>query len=182
MAGTLQGSCSVSGYLKASGNRASKTPLRKAEINWVINIILRRNAAASLRQIPSRFREAHLAAAHPKWKFSDATVRSQWAASFDNPDHVAVAPCRYQIIFTDGRARLGRRRVKYDDLRKATSLKSSIPVPTSTRRRCQRAPTPRGSYAPGKFSGKLSTAKPSREEVGPTICLRKLPQICASRD
>jgi pimeloyl-ACP methyl ester carboxylesterase len=52
---------SVSGYLIGS-QEANKMPLPpKAELNGGTNIILPRNAAGRLRQIPARFCEAHLA-------------------------------------------------------------------------------------------------------------------------
>ena len=88
--------------------------------------------------------------ASPKWNFDDATFERS-AASFDNPDHVAIVihNYRWRLGLAEGEA-------KYDDAGKA-ARRSSRPSPcrpsrwkaTPTARRT-RTPAP----MPRKFSGK----------------------------
>ena len=98
---------SVSGYLIASPE-ANKLPLPpKAELQWWYQYYFatergrlgydkyRRDFAKLIWQIAS-----------PKWKFDDATF-DRTAASFDNPDHVAIVihNYRFRIALVQGEAK-----------------------------------------------------------------------------
>jgi pimeloyl-ACP methyl ester carboxylesterase len=64
--------------------------------------------------------------ASPKWNFDDATF-DRSAASFDNPDHVAIVihNYRWRLGLAEGEA-------KYDDLEKKLATSPVIAVPTIT--------------------------------------------------
>ena len=64
--------------------------------------------------------------ASPKWKFSDATF-ARTAASFDNPDHVAIVihNYRWRLSIADGEA-------KYGALEQKLFARPAIAVPTIT--------------------------------------------------
>ena len=64
--------------------------------------------------------------ASPKWNFDDATF-DRTAASFDNPDHVAIVihNYRWRLGVAEGEA-------KYDDLEKRLAASPVITVPTIT--------------------------------------------------
>lgn len=98
--------------------------------------------------------------ASPKWKFDDATF-ARTAASFDNPDHVA-------IVIHDYRWRLGLApgEAKYDDLEKRIAAAPAITVPSITMEGdANGAPhAPPSAYAM-KFTGKY-THKVVRGGVG----------------
>jgi pimeloyl-ACP methyl ester carboxylesterase len=118
---------SVSGYLIASPE-ANKLPLPpKAELQWWYQYYFatergrlgydkyRRDFAKLIWQIAS-----------PKWKFDDATF-DRTAASFDNPDHVAIVihNYRFRIALVQGEA-------KYDDIERRLATGPAIAVPTIT--------------------------------------------------
>ncbi len=64
--------------------------------------------------------------ASPKWDFDDATF-DRTAASFDNPDHVAIVIHNYRW-----RLGLAEGEPKYDDLEKRLAEAPAITVPTIT--------------------------------------------------
>ena len=118
---------SVSGYLIASP-AANKAPLPpKAELQWWYQFYFatergregydkyRRDFAKLIWQIAS-----------PKWNFDDATF-DRSAASFDNPDHVAIVIHSYRW-----RLGLAEGEPKYDDLEKRLAVGPVITVPTIT--------------------------------------------------
>jgi pimeloyl-ACP methyl ester carboxylesterase len=89
--------------------------------------------------------------ASPKWNFDDATF-DRSAASFDNPDHVAIVIHNY-------RWRLGvaEGEPKYDDLEKRLAAAPVITVPTITMEGdANGAPHPDPSAYAKKFSGKYA--------------------------
>ena len=118
---------SVSGYLIPSqaANRAPLPP--KAELQWWYQFYFatergrdgydkyRRDFAKLIWQIAS-----------PKWNFDDATFNRS-AASFDNPDHVAIVihNYRWRLGLVEGEP-------KYDDLEKRLAVGPVITVPTIT--------------------------------------------------
>jgi len=133
----------------------------------VVPVLPRHGAwAGRLREIPARLRQTHLAAGSPKWNFDDATF-DRSAASFDNPDHVAIVTHNYRW-----RLALAQGEAKYDDLEGRLAEGPVITVPTITLEGdANGAPHPEpGSYAK-KFSGKYSH-RTITGGVG-TICRRK---------
>ena len=143
---------SVSGYL-IGGQAANKAPLPpKAELQWWYQFYFatergrigydkyRRDFAKLIWQLAS-----------PKWNFDDATF-DRSAASFDNPDHVAIVIHNY-------RWRLGvaEGEPKYDDLEKRLAEVPVITVPTITLEGdANGAPHPDPSAYAKKFSGKYA--------------------------
>jgi pimeloyl-ACP methyl ester carboxylesterase len=118
---------SVSGYLIPSqaANRAPLPP--KAELQWWYQFYFatergrdgydkyRRDFAKLIWQIAS-----------PKWNFDDATF-DRTAASFDNPDHVAIVihNYRWRLGLVEGEP-------KYDDLENRLAVGPVITAPTIT--------------------------------------------------
>jgi pimeloyl-ACP methyl ester carboxylesterase len=143
---------SVSGYLIPSqaANRAPLPP--KAELQWWYQFYFatergrdgydkyRRDFAKLIWQIAS-----------PKWNFDDATF-DRSAASFDNPDHVAIVIHNYRW-----RLGLAEGEPKYDDLEKRLALGPVITVPTITMEGdANGAPHADPSAYAKKFSGKYA--------------------------
>jgi pimeloyl-ACP methyl ester carboxylesterase len=160
---------SVSGYLIPSqaANRAPLPP--KAELQWWYQFYFatergrdgydkyRRDFAKLIWQIAS-----------PKWNFDDATF-DRTAASFDNPDHVAIVihSYRWRLGLVEGEP-------KYDDLEKRLAVGPVITVPTITLEGMPmghhiiRTPAP----LPRNFPANMRTG-PLPEASG-TICRKKL--------
>jgi pimeloyl-ACP methyl ester carboxylesterase len=143
---------SVSGYL--IGNPESeKMPLPpKAELQWWYQFYFaterRRDGYDKYRH---DFAKLIWQLASPKWNFDNATF-DRSAASFDNPDHVAVAihNYRWRLALADGER-------KYDDLDKRLARGPVINVPTITMEGdANGAPHPEPSAYANKFSGKYS--------------------------
>ncbi len=141
---------SVSGYL-IGGQAANKAPLPpKAELQWWYQFYFstergrdgydkyRRDFAKLIWQIAS-----------PKWNFDDATF-DRSAASFDNPDHVAIVIHNYRW-----RLDLAEGEPKYDDLEKQLAMGPAITAPTITLEGdANGAPHADPSAYAKKFSGK----------------------------
>jgi pimeloyl-ACP methyl ester carboxylesterase len=143
---------SVSGYL--IGNPESeKMPLPpKAELQWWYQFYF---ATERGREGYDKYRHDFAKLiwqlASPKWNFDNATF-DRSAASFDNPDHVAVAihNYRWRLALADGER-------KYDDLDKRLARGPVINVPTITMEGdANGAPHPEPSAYANKFSGKYS--------------------------
>jgi pimeloyl-ACP methyl ester carboxylesterase len=147
-----QGLVSVSGYLISSleSNRMPLPP--KAELQWWYQYYFatergregydkyRRDFAKLIWQIAS-----------PKWAFDDATF-DRTAASFDNPDHVAIVihNYRWRIGLAEGES-------KYADLERRIAEGPTIGVPTITLEGdANGAPHADPSAYAKKFSGKYS--------------------------
>src|SRR5467141_1813985 len=141
---------SVSGYLIGS-QEAGKIPLPpKAEFQWWYQFYLAtERGRAGYDKYRHDFAKLIWQLASPKWNFDDATFNRS-AASFDNPDHVAIVIHNY-------RWRLGQAEgeAKYDDLEKRLAEGPVITVPTITLEGdANGAPHPKpGAYAK-KFSGR----------------------------
>ncbi len=143
---------SVSGYL--IGNQESgKIPLPpKAEFLWWYQYYFStERGRAGYDKYRNDFAKLIWQLASPKWEFSDATFERS-AASFDNPDHVAIVihNYRWRLGLAEGEA-------KYDDLEKRLAQSPVITVPTITMEGDSNgAPHPDPSAYAGKFSGKYA--------------------------
>jgi len=118
---------SVSGYLIGSPE-ANKKPLPpKAEYQWWYQYYF-----ATERGVLGYDRYRHdfgkliWQTASPKWRFDDATF-DRTAASFDNPDYVAIVIHNYRW-----RLGLAQGETKYDDLERRLAAGPVITVPTIT--------------------------------------------------
>jgi pimeloyl-ACP methyl ester carboxylesterase len=143
---------SVSGYLIGS-QAAGEMPLPpKAELQWWYQYYFatergragydkyRHDVAKLIWQIAS-----------PKWNFDDATF-DRSAASFENPDHVAIVIHKYRW-----RLGLAEGEPKYDDLEKRLAEGPAIAVPTVTLEGdANGAPHMDPESYRGKFTGKYS--------------------------
>ncbi len=86
----------------------------------------------------------------PKWAFDDATF-DRTAASFDNPDHVAIVIHNYRW-----RLGLAKGETKYDDIESRLFQGPAITVPTITIASDFDGPAADGSSYRNKFTGKYS--------------------------
>jgi pimeloyl-ACP methyl ester carboxylesterase len=143
---------SVSGYLIGS-QEAGKAPLPpKAELQWWYQYYFAtERGRAGYDKYRHDFSKLIWQIASPKWDFDDATF-DRTAASFDNPDHVAIVIHNYRW-----RLGLAEGERKYDDLEKRLAEAPAIAVPAITLEGdANGAPHPEpGSYAK-KFSGKYA--------------------------
>jgi pimeloyl-ACP methyl ester carboxylesterase len=143
---------SVSGYL--IGSQASgKMPLPpKAELQWWYQFYFAtERGRAGYDKYRHDFAKLIWQIASPKWDFDDATF-DRSAASFDNPDHVAIAihNYRWRLGLAEGEA-------KYDELEKRLAEAPVITVPTITMEGdANGAPHPDASSCTKKFSGKYA--------------------------
>jgi pimeloyl-ACP methyl ester carboxylesterase len=143
---------SVSGYL--IGNQESgKMPLPpKAELQWWYQYYFAtERGRAGYDKYRHDFSKLIWQIASPKWNFDDATF-DRSAASFDNPDHVAIVIHNYRW-----RLGLAEGERKYDDLEKRLAENPVITVPTITMEGdANGAPHPEPSSYARMFSGKYS--------------------------
>ena len=141
---------SVSGYLIGS-QAAGKVPLPpSAELQWWYQFYFATDRGrAGYDKYRNDFAKLIWKLASPKWNFDDATF-DRTAASFANPDHVAISIHNYRW-----RLGLAEGERKYDDLEKRLAESPVITVPTITLEGdANGAPHPDpGSYA-RKFSGR----------------------------
>jgi len=141
---------SVSGYL--IGNQASgKEPLPpKAELEWWYQYYFAtERGRAGYDKYRHDFAKLIWQTASPKWRFDDATFNRS-AASFVNPDHVAVVVhnYRWRLGLVEGEA-------KYNELEKQLAPGPVVTVPTITLEGdANGAPHPEPSAYAKKFSGK----------------------------
>jgi len=143
---------SVSGYLIGS-QAAGKTPLPpEAELQWWYQYYFATDRGRDgYDKYRHGFSKLIWQIASPKWNFDDATF-DRTAASFDNPDHVAIVihNYRWRLGLADGEA-------KYDDLEKRLTAAPVITVSTITMEGdANGAPHPEPSTYAIKFSGKYS--------------------------
>jgi len=141
---------SVSGYLIGSQN-AGKLPLPpKAELEWWYQYYFAtERGRVGYDKYRHDFAKLIWQIASPKWKFDDVTF-DRSAASFDNPDHVAIVIHNYRW-----RLGLAEGEPKYDDLEKRLSEAPVITVPTITLEGdANGAPHADGGSYAKKFSGK----------------------------
>jgi len=118
---------SVSGYL-ISSPEANKKPLPpKAELQWWYQFYFAtERGRAGYDEYRHDFAKLIWQIASPKWNFDDATF-DRTAASFDNPDHVAIVihNYRFRIGLAEGEA-------QYDKFEKQLAQLPAIAVPTIT--------------------------------------------------
>jgi pimeloyl-ACP methyl ester carboxylesterase len=143
---------SVSGYLIGS-QQAGKTPLPPAaELQWWYQYYFATDRGREgYDKYRHDFSKLIWRLASPKWNFDDATF-DRSAASFDNPDHVAIVihNYRWRLGLAEGEA-------KYDDLEKKLAQAPVITVPTITMEGdANGAPHPDPSAYAKKFSGKYA--------------------------
>ena len=141
---------SVSGYL-IGNQEAGKMPLPpKAELEWWYQFYFAtERGRAGYDKYRHDFSKLIWQLASPKWQFDDATF-DRSAASFDNPDHVAIVihNYRWRLGLADGER-------KYDDFEKRLAAFPVIAVPTITLESdANGAPHPDPSSYARKFSGK----------------------------
>jgi pimeloyl-ACP methyl ester carboxylesterase len=143
---------SVSGYLIGS-QQANKAPLTpKAELSWWYQFYFATERGEKGYEANRRdFAKLIWQTASPSWHFTDA-VFAQSAASFDNPDHVA-------IVISNYRWRLGliNGEAKYDDLEKKLAASPVITVPAVTLEGdANGAPHPDPAAYAARFKGKYA--------------------------
>jgi pimeloyl-ACP methyl ester carboxylesterase len=145
------GLVSVSGYLIGS-QAAGKLPLPpEAELQWWYQFYFAtERGRAGYDKYRRDFAKLIWRLASPKWDFDDATF-DRTAASFDNPNHVAIAIHNY-------RWRLGAEgEPQYDEVEKRLAEGPVITVPTITLEGdANGAPHPEPSAYANKFSGPYS--------------------------
>jgi pimeloyl-ACP methyl ester carboxylesterase len=146
------GLVSVSGYL--IGNQAvGKLPLPpEAELQWWYQYYFAtERGRAGYEKYRREFAKLIWQTASPKWSFDDATFERS-AASFDNPDHVAIVihNYRWRLGLADGAA-------EYAELENRLAAGPVISVPTITLEGdANGAPHPDPSAYAGKFAGRYS--------------------------
>ena len=143
---------SVSGYLIGS-QAAGKTPLPPpAEAQWWYQFYFATERGQDCYgKYTHDFAKLIWKQASPKWKFDDATFNRS-AASFYNPDHVAIVIHNYRW-----RQNLAEGEPKYDDLEKRLAAGPIITVPTITLEGDDNgAPHADASAYANKFSGKYA--------------------------
>jgi len=143
---------SVSGYLIGS-QEAGKMPLPpKVELQWWYQYYLvTERGRAGYEKYRHDFARLIWQLASPKWSFDDATF-DRSAASFNNPDHVAIAihNYRWRLVLAEGEA-------KYADLDKRLAEGPVITAPTITLEGdANGAPHPDASSYAKKFSDKYA--------------------------
>jgi pimeloyl-ACP methyl ester carboxylesterase len=143
---------SVSGYLIGS-QAAGKAPLPpEAELQWWYQYYFATDRGQhGYDKYRHDFSKLIWRLASPKWNFDDATF-SRSAASFENPDHVAIVIHNYRWRLT-----VAAGEPKYDDLEKRLAEAPVITVPTITLEGdANGAPHPEPSTYANKFSGKYA--------------------------
>jgi pimeloyl-ACP methyl ester carboxylesterase len=143
---------SVSGYLIGTPE-ANKKPLPpKAELAWWYQYYFAtERGRLGYEKYRIDFAKLIWQLASPKWEFDDATF-ARTAASFGNPDHVAIVihNYRWRLGLAPGEAR-------YDDLEKRLAKSPVITVPTITLEGdVNGAPHPDPVSYARKFSGKYA--------------------------
>jgi pimeloyl-ACP methyl ester carboxylesterase len=143
---------SVSGYL-IGNQKAGIIPLPpSAELQWWYQYYFATDRGrAGYEKYRREFAKLIWQTASPKWNFSDETF-ARSAASFDNPDHVAIVVHNYRW-----RLGLAQGESKYDELEQRLASGPVITVPSITMEGdANGAPHPEpGAYA-NKFSGKYA--------------------------
>ncbi|MBT1511922.1 alpha/beta hydrolase [Bradyrhizobium sp. SRL28] len=143
---------SVSGYLIGS-QEANKKPLPpSAELQWWYQYYFAtERGRLGYEKYRREFSKLIWQLASPKWNFDDATFERS-AASFDNPDHVAIVIHNYRW-----RLGLAPGESKYDELEKRLAEFPAIAVPTITLEGdANGAPHPDPKVYARKFSGKYA--------------------------
>jgi pimeloyl-ACP methyl ester carboxylesterase len=144
-----RGHVSVSGYLIGS-QEVNKQPLppEAEHLWWYQFYFATERGRAGYEQYTREFAKLIWKTASPEWNFGDATFE-QSAASFDNPDHVAIAihNYRWRLGVAEGEA-------EYNELEQRLAAAPRIGVPTITLEGdANGAPHPDPSAYTDKFSG-----------------------------
>jgi pimeloyl-ACP methyl ester carboxylesterase len=143
------GLVSVSGYLIGSPEANSMPLPPKAELQWWYQYYFAtERGRAGYERYRRDFNKLIWQLASPRWDFDDATF-DRSAASFDNPDHVAIVIHNYRW-----RLGLAAGESRYDDLEQRLAAGPVITVPTITLEGdANGAPHPEASTYATKFSG-----------------------------
>jgi pimeloyl-ACP methyl ester carboxylesterase len=143
---------SVSGYLIGSQEANAKPLPPSAELQWWYQYYFAtERGRLGYEKYRREFSKLIWQLASPKWNFDDATFERS-AASFDNPDHVAIVihNYRWRLGLVPGEA-------KYDELEKRLAEFPAIAVPTITLEGdANGAPHPDPKVYARKFSGKYA--------------------------
>ncbi|KRR26494.1 alpha/beta hydrolase [Bradyrhizobium lablabi] len=141
---------SVSGYLIGSQQANAKPLPPAAELQWWYQYYFAtERGRLGYEKYRREFSRLIWQLASPKWNFDDATFERS-AASFDNPDHVAIVIHNYRW-----RLGLAPGEAKYDELEKRLAEFPVISVPTVTLEGdANGAPHPDPGVYAKKFSGK----------------------------
>jgi pimeloyl-ACP methyl ester carboxylesterase len=143
---------SVSGYLIGSQEAGNVPLLPEAELQWWYQFYFAtERGRAGYAKYRREFAKLIWRTASPKWDFDDATF-SRSAASFDNPDHVAIVihNYRWRLGLAEGEA-------EYDELEHRLAEGPLISVPAITLEGdANGAPHPDPSAYATKFSGTYS--------------------------
>ena len=143
---------SVSGYLIGS-QESGRMPLPpKAELEWWYQFYFAtERGRLGYDKYRNEFAKLIWQLASPKWSFDDATF-GRSAASFDNPDHVAIVIHNYRW-----RLGLAQGESRYDELDTRLAQFPAISVPTITLEGdANGAPHADPSAYANKFSGKYA--------------------------
>jgi pimeloyl-ACP methyl ester carboxylesterase len=143
---------SVSGYL-ISSPEANKTPLPpQAELAWWYQYYFAtERGRAGYDRYRRDFNRLIWQLASPQWHFDEATF-ARTAASFDNPDHIAIVIHNYRW-----RLGLAQGESRYDELERRLAAGPVIAVPTITLEGdANGAPHAESSAYARKFSGKYA--------------------------
>jgi pimeloyl-ACP methyl ester carboxylesterase len=141
---------SVSGYLIGS-REANRMPLPpQAELQWWYQYYFAtERGRAGYDRYRRDFAKLIWRIASPRWQFDGATF-DRSAASFDNPDHVAIVVHNYRW-----RLGLAEGEPQYDDLERRLAAAPVITVPTITLQGdADGAPHPDATSYRQKFAGK----------------------------
>jgi pimeloyl-ACP methyl ester carboxylesterase len=146
------GLVSVSGYL-IGNQEAGKQPLPpEAELQWWYQYYFAtERGRAGYDKNRREFAKLIWRTASPQWDFDDATF-DRSAASFDNPDHVAIVihNYRWRLGLAEGEA-------EYDELEQRLAEAPVVTVPSITLEGdANGAPHPDPSAYANKFSGSYS--------------------------
>jgi pimeloyl-ACP methyl ester carboxylesterase len=141
----------VSGYL-ITNVKAEQEPLPpKAELGWWYQYYFAiERGVLGYRENTRDFSKLIWTIVSPKWHFDDATF-DRTAASFSNPDHVAIVIHNYRW-----RLGLAKGEPKYDNLENRLFAGPVISVPTITIASDFDGPAASGTAYRNKFSGKYS--------------------------
>jgi pimeloyl-ACP methyl ester carboxylesterase len=148
----VKGLVSVSGYLIGSQQANSKPLPPSAELQWWYQYYFAtERSRVGYEKYRREFSKLIWQTASPKWQFDDATFERS-AASFDNPDHVAIVihNYRWRLGLAPGEAR-------FEDLEKRLAEFPVITVPAVTLEGdANGAPHPDPKAYAKKFSGKYT--------------------------
>jgi pimeloyl-ACP methyl ester carboxylesterase len=142
---------SVSGYL-ITNLKANRQPLPPAAEYawWYQYYFATERGELGYRENCHDFNKLIWQIVSPKWAFDDATF-DRTAASFDNPDHVAIVIHNYRW-----RQSLAKGEPRYDDLERKLQKYPVIAVPTITIASDFDGPAAAGTAYRKQFSGKYS--------------------------